>query len=417
MGNRFILVGDFDGQLQPIFDRWSDVAKSTDLSHSTLLHNMCNGLHVQLTEYRRGVDPELFANYFGLYPRLQDNIGQLVAEMRGKYPWDGAIVPDHCIVISHDTRVRVNDWLNKQKSSDQTWTLVKAETGVKRVGCKSEPQDMRLWPGIVLIGCTASNSPSGIVHSVTYEVVEVDAEKVVIQMTEEFRSGDVEKMRQDVEALQPFVAPLRELLFQGPKSLSQLSHARIEGLVPELHERFPRMSATQRWQQFFRLFDDTFELIGNVATLVEDNAEEPCAPSAQDVAKAAQKLTLTHSEASQNLRLTEALTYPSVQGRTLRDKHSLLMDANERSHFSSRHLVVGLSRATHGNYAHIAQERQSRAFVKTGEMTPPLADTPDRDAIITGPVYGPMTLAAHEQHEAMDALFEQEFGPDEDLLM
>ena len=207
MGNRFILVGDFDGQLQPIFDRWNDVAKGTDLSHSTLLHNMCNGLHVQLTEYRRGVDPELFANYVALYPRLQDDIGQLVAEMRGKYPWDGVIVPDHCLVISHETRKRVNDWLNKRKSSDQTWTLVKAEKGVKRVGCKSEPQDMRLWPGIVLIGCTASNSPSGIVHSVTYEVVEIDAEKVVVQMTEEFRNGDVEKMRQDVEALQPFVAP------------------------------------------------------------------------------------------------------------------------------------------------------------------------------------------------------------------
>ena len=203
---------------------------------------MCNGLHVQLTEYRRGVDPELFANYFGLYPRLQDDIGQLVAEMRGKYPWDGVIVPDHCLVISHETRKRVNDWLNKRKSSDQTWTLVKAEKGVKRVGCKSEPQDMRLWPGIVLIGCTASNSPSGIVHSVTYEVVEIDAEKVVVQMTEEFRNGDVEKMRQDVEALQPFVAPLREVL-SVPKSLSQLSHARVEGLVQTLHERFPKMSA------------------------------------------------------------------------------------------------------------------------------------------------------------------------------
>ena len=126
--------------------------------------------------------------------------------MRGKYPWDGIIVPDHCLVISHETRKRVNDLLNKRKSSDQTWTLVKAEKGVKRVGCKSEPQDMRLWPGIVLIGCTASSSSSGIVHSATYEVVELDAEKVVAQTTEECRSRGVEEMRQDVEALQPFVA-------------------------------------------------------------------------------------------------------------------------------------------------------------------------------------------------------------------
>ena len=76
-----------------------------------------------------------------------------------------------------------------------------------------------------------------------------------------------------------------------------------------------------------------------------------------------------------------------------------------------------MSRATHGKYVHVVQGRQSRVFVKTGEVTPPHADTPDRDAIITGPVYGPMTLAVNEQHEAMDALFEQEFGPDEDLLM
>ena len=177
------------------------------------------------------------------------------------------------------------------------------------------------------------------------------------------------------------------------------------------------MSAARRWQQFFRLFDDTFELIGNVVTLAKDNAPTEDEPRPLDVAKAAQKLTLTHSETSHDLRLTEALAYPSVQGRTLRGRHILHMDANERSHFSSRHLVVGLGRATRGTYVHVAQERQSRVFVKTSETTPPRADTPDRDAIITGPAYGPMTLAAHEQHEAMNALFEQESGPDEDLLM
>ena len=34
-----------------------------------------------------------------------------------------------------------------------------------------------------------------------------------------------------------------------------------------------------------------------------------------DIAKAAQKLTLTHAEASHNLRLTEALTYPIGAGQ------------------------------------------------------------------------------------------------------
>ena len=65
----------------------------------------------------------------------------------------------------------------------------------------------------------------------------------------------------------------------------------------------------------------------------------------------------------------------------------------------------------------LPREDRAAPLSRQGKMTPPLADTPDRDAIITGPVYGPMTLAAHEQHEAMHSLFEQEFGPDEDLLM
>ena len=55
-------------------------------------------------------------------------------------------------------------------------------------------------------------------------------------------------------------------------------------------------------------------IVGNIANLAEDQIEELNEPRPVDVAKAVQKLTLTHTEASQNLRLTEALAYPPIHG-------------------------------------------------------------------------------------------------------
>ena len=54
------------------------------------------------------------------------------------------------------------------------------------------------------------------------------------------------------------------------------------------------------------------------------------------------------------LRLTHAMCYYTIQGRTLRDKKILLIDT-DHPNFSRRALIVGLSRATHGNFAHVAE--------------------------------------------------------------
>ena len=52
------------------------------------------------------------------------------------------------------------------------------------------------------------------------------------------------------------------------------------------------------------------------------------------------------------LRLTHAMCYYTIQGRTIRDKHIQLIDT-EHPNFSRRSLIVGLSRATHGEYVHV----------------------------------------------------------------
>ena len=58
-------------------------------------------------------------------------------------------------------------------------------------------------------------------------------------------------------------------------------------------------------------------------------------------------------EAAENLRLCYAAVYHSCQGRTLHNQHIMLMDTHH-VHFTGRHLYVGASRVTEGQYLHIA---------------------------------------------------------------
>ena len=64
------------------------------------------------------------------------------------------------------------------------------------------------------------------------------------------------------------------------------------------------------------------------------------------------EMTLPVLEVPRLLRLTHAMCYFTVQGRTIRDKHILLADTDHR-HFSTRSLSVGMSRATHGKFVHV----------------------------------------------------------------
>ena len=61
--------------------------------------------------------------------------------------------------------------------------------------------------------------------------------------------------------------------------------------------------------------------------------------------------------------MTHAFCYYSVQGATLRDKHFALFDTT-RQYLTLRHLIVGMSRATHGRYVHILSERQEEMLMR-----------------------------------------------------
>ena len=71
--------------------------------------------------------------------------------------------------------------------------------------------------------------------------------------------------------------------------------------------------------------------------------------------KIPKRLILSHVEFVTKLRLPYARCYYTVQGKTYRDKHILLLDTSHKR-IGMRKLSVGMSRATHGKYVHVASE-------------------------------------------------------------
>ena len=63
----------------------------------------------------------------------------------------------------------------------------------------------------------------------------------------------------------------------------------------------------------------------------------------------------------EQLRLCHAMCYYTVQGRTVRDRHIVLLDTENRN-FSVLALIVGLSRATHGNFLHVGDDNSEAIF-------------------------------------------------------
>jgi hypothetical protein len=62
--------------------------------------------------------------------------------------------------------------------------------------------------------------------------------------------------------------------------------------------------------------------------------------------------TMTHKKATEILRLQHALCYASIQGRTFRDTHLVLLDV-DNPNVTMRDLITAISRPTHGRYLHI----------------------------------------------------------------
>jgi len=80
-----------------------------------------------------------------------------------------------------------------------------------------------------------------------------------------------------------------------------------------------------------------------------------------DVSKAKQEVTVPLQDLPAVMRLTHAMCFYTCQGRTL-EGNILLLDT-DHPRFSRRALIVGLSRATHGDRVHVATPTQAEVFL------------------------------------------------------
>ena len=97
----------------------------------------------------------------------------------------------------------------------------------------------------------------------------------------------------------------------------------------------------------------TVRHVDGASLVVEMNEEHKKKHDSDDEGPSAELLTMPLTEAPRVLRLTHAMCYFTVQGRTLKGKHICLLDTGH-TWFSRRALIVGTRRATHGAYVRMA---------------------------------------------------------------
>jgi hypothetical protein len=154
LGVRFVIIGDFDGQFLPMFDRWGEAMAKKDIQTSLFFHSLCEGTHVHFTQYRRGDESArpLFDFYCSLYQRLklQNQRAMLDASLEeAKERFKACpVIPDVILCASHYKRRLLNHAVNMTLARQEDETLFIPCTKTKALGVTMVPQDMTIWKGL-----------------------------------------------------------------------------------------------------------------------------------------------------------------------------------------------------------------------------------------------------------------------------
>ena len=232
-GVGFVCSGDF-GQFQPICEHWSACpVKEGQLEHSSMLWEMCGGNRLVLTENQRS-DERLFK----FYTTLGENLQEALERARNSFPVTKRPAA-YTLTMSHTLRMQINRRRNDEEARQRESLQIEEPQGYTRSRSGNQPQSMKVWPGLQLIG-----AGSRCLKGMFYTVVACDEAKV------ELNTG----------------------------------------------------------------------------------------------------VSLTHQQAFESLRLSYALTYASCQGLTL---PGVVRLDTQSSHFTLKHLYVGLSRGTAANLVEV----------------------------------------------------------------
>ena len=149
------------------------------------------------------------------------------------------------------------------------------------------------------------------------------------------------------------------------------AHADPNALKHVLKKAFPdpTLDKAKRWKCFVEVFKDEITWCDGKIMIRgsdDDDGSEECIEE--------ETVDLTHEEASVYLRLSYAFCYYTAQGRTIRDRHVVLLDTRHRnkageSYFTLRHLIVGMSRATYGKYVNTPTAEQEKDLIRQAHLS------------------------------------------------
>ena len=212
VGAQFVFFGDHEGQFEPMQDRWD--TPYSKVAESSLLRDMCGGVHIKLTQYMRGTDLELFRRYTSMYDRCDAELPHLVRAAQAAYPVSADPHEfDLVLCVSHANRMLCNARLNEIKAqmaaaTRKTFKLEWEGDDIKGTTC--QPQTMIIWEGIELIGCPRGSGASPVVQGVIYTVKEMRETNVLLEMRPEYTRKDVRETTELQSALQSATADADE---------------------------------------------------------------------------------------------------------------------------------------------------------------------------------------------------------------
>ena len=286
---RFILLGDFLGQLLSIQNSWRGQAVDNDfLRDSALLKQLAGYNRITLTCCRRS-DERLFGFYASLIAggsRAEWSVQAAVADAKRAFP-DLPGEADWNLAISHRRRKHICKRINDAQSAGKLRFLAPAAK-------EETSQDIWVFEGAVLVGCTKHK---WVRNGGFYKVLCFTSQDTTFE---------------DMDAPGETEAPE----VRAPDSDTE---AGSETEAPEARARSAQPDS-------------------------ESESEDTQSENTQSTQSQTRTLTLDNDEITRCLRIAACLTYSACQSRTLPGRLRL-WDVGH-IHFTKRHLKVGLSRGT-----------------------------------------------------------------------
>ena len=170
---RFILLGDFKGQLLAIQNSWRGRPVNNDfLRNSSQLRVLAGHNIITLTTCRRS-DETLFSFYASLIEggsREHATVQAAVADAMRTFP-KKAREAEWNLSVTHAKRKRICKLINDQAAKGKTHVHVKASADL-------HSQDMFVFEGLVLVGC--NQKKKGVVNGCFYKVLAVDEQQTTL---------------------------------------------------------------------------------------------------------------------------------------------------------------------------------------------------------------------------------------------